>query len=88
MNRALPVSAEDSDGDCPVPIDMLSRLYHAEPEALADQLGGIPETTRARLAVYLYLRSHTRQLGVSYSTPLLNCSKRLDMEFAICPQIA
>jgi hypothetical protein len=64
VNRAYPVSAEDPAGDCPVSVDMLSRLYHAKPEELAEQLGGIPEATRARLAVYLYGRSHTRQLGV------------------------
>jgi hypothetical protein len=64
VNRAYPVSAEDPAGDCPVSVDILSRLYHAKPEELAEQLDGIPEATRARLAVYLYGRSHTRQLGV------------------------
>lgn len=76
MNRAFPVSAEDPAADCPVPIDMLSRLYRAEPEALADQLGGIPEATRARLAVYLYGRSHTRQLGVQIATTCEGASLR------------
>ena len=60
MNQAFPVSVEDPAGDCPVPIDTLSQLYRADPEALADQLQGIPEATRARLAIYLYGRSHTR----------------------------
>lgn len=47
-----------------MPIDTLSRLYRADAAALSEQLDGIPEATRARLAVYLYGRSHTRQLGV------------------------
>ena len=76
MNRAFPVSAEDPAGDCPVPIDTLSQLYRAEPEALADQLGGIPEATRARLAIYLYGRSHTRHLGVQIAATCEGASLR------------
>jgi hypothetical protein len=76
VNRAYPVSAEDPAGDCPVSLDMLSRLYRAGPEALADQLGGIPEATRARLAVYLYGRSHTRQLGVRIAATCEGASLR------------
>jgi hypothetical protein len=64
VNKAYPASVEDPAGDCPVPLDMLSRLYRADQEALPEQLDGIPEATRARLAVYLYGRSHMRQLGV------------------------
>lgn len=76
MNRAYPVSAEDPASDCPVSIDMLSRLYRADPEALSDQLSGIPEATRARLAVYLYGRSHTRQLGVRIAATCEGASLR------------
>ena len=76
MNRAYPVSAEDPAGDCPVPIDTLSRLYRAEPEALSDQLGDIPEATRARLAIYLYGRSHTRRLGVQIAATCEGSSLR------------
>ncbi|MHB2208427.1 hypothetical protein [Methylobacterium sp. CM6257] len=47
-----------------MPLDTLRQLYHAAPKALPEQLDGIPEATRARLAVYLYGRSHMRQLGV------------------------
>ena len=82
MNRAFPVSAEDPAGDCPVPIGTLSRLYRAEPEALADQLGGIPEATRARLAIYLYGRSHTRQLGVQIAATCEGASLRRVAGFA------
>ncbi|RYF22323.1 MAG: hypothetical protein EOO77_04360 [Oxalobacteraceae bacterium] len=76
MNRAFPVGAEDPTGDCPVSIDTLSQLYRAEPEALADQLESIPEATRARLAIYLYERSHTRQLGVQIAATCEGASLR------------
>jgi hypothetical protein len=76
VNQAYPVSAEDPAGDCPVSINTLSRLYRAGPEALSEQLGGIPEATRARLAVYLYGRSHTRQLGVKIAATCEGSSLR------------
>ena len=82
MNQAFPVSSEDPAGDCPVPIDTLSRLYRAEPEALPDQLEAIPEATRARLAVYLYGRSHTRQLGVQIAATCEGASLRRVAGFA------
>jgi hypothetical protein len=82
VNRAFPVSAEDPAADCPVPIDTLSRLYRADPETLSDQLEGIPEATRARLAVYLYGRSHTRQLGVQIATTCEGSSLRRVAGFA------
>jgi hypothetical protein len=61
---------------------MLSRLYRADPEALSDQLEGIPEATRARLAVYLYGRSHTRQLGVQIAATCEGSSLRRVAGFA------
>ena len=76
MNQAYPVSAEDPSGDCPVTVETLGRLYRAGPEALSEQLGGIPETTRARLAVYLYGRSHTRQLGMQIAATCEGASLR------------
>ena len=52
------------EGECPVPLDMLGRIYRADAEALPNLVFGIPERTRARLAVYLYGRSHTHELGL------------------------
>ena len=52
------------DEACPVSLDRLGALYRADDEALGDMLDAIPEATRARLAVYLYGRSHTRELGL------------------------
>jgi len=81
VNQAYPVSAEDPAGDCPVSIETLGRLYRAEPEALSEQLGGIPDATRARLAVYLYGRSHTRRLGMQIAATCEGASLRRAASF-------
>ena len=52
------------DDHCPVPLKTLGTIYRADELALADLLDTIPEDTRARLAVYLYGRSHTHALGI------------------------
>ena len=59
------ISIDDFDTGCPISEDTLGRIYRADGEALTDLLASIPEATRARLAVYLYGRSHTHELGVS-----------------------
>jgi hypothetical protein len=64
MNRAAVLSVDDPVRDCPVPPDTLGRIARAEPDALNDIVEGIPEAVRARLAVYLYGRSHTHELGI------------------------
>lgn len=64
MNHARSVTAADFASDCPVPSDLLARIIRAEGDAVADLLDGIPEATRARLAVWLYGRSHTHEIGV------------------------
>lgn len=50
--------------DCPVPADMLSRLYRAGPDA-ADMVDGLPETQRIELAVFCYSRAHLRPVAMS-----------------------
>ncbi|GEP06946.1 hypothetical protein [Methylobacterium oxalidis] len=55
---------DDLDTSCPVPLEMLGRIYRADAEAISELVGALPERTRARLAVYLYGRSHTFALGV------------------------
>ncbi|MBA9071765.1 hypothetical protein FHR71_005551 [Methylobacterium sp. RAS18] len=56
------------DNLCPVPLTILGALYRADEFALADLLDTIPEETRARLAVYLYGRSHTHALGIQVAS--------------------
>jgi hypothetical protein len=64
MAKALPLSIDDPALDCPVPPDTVGRLIKADPERAAFLLDGIPEATRARLAVWLYGRSHTHEIGI------------------------
>ncbi len=52
------------DDLCPVPLKTLGRLYRADEVALTELLHAIPGATRARLAVYLYGRNHTHELGI------------------------
>lgn len=49
---------------CPVPLETVGSLYRAEPDAFPDLVEAIPEATRARLAIYLYGHSDTRELGL------------------------
>lgn len=49
---------------CPVSLELLGEMYRADAERLADLLAELSETTRAKLAVYLYGRSHTHELGL------------------------
>ncbi|MCJ2013096.1 hypothetical protein [Methylobacterium sp. J-076] len=64
MPQARSFSFDDPILDCPVPPETVGRLARAEPGALPDLVDGIPEATRARLAVWLYGRSHTHEVGV------------------------
>ncbi|MGH1574578.1 hypothetical protein ACRAWG_32940 [Methylobacterium sp. P31] len=64
MTKARSLSIDDPARDCPVPPETVGRLIKADPESAAFLLDGIPEATRARLAVWLYGRSHTHEIGV------------------------
>jgi hypothetical protein len=64
MSQALSISIDDPTLDCPVNSETVGRLAKADPRALPDMVDGIPEATRARLAVWLYGRSHTHEVGV------------------------
>ena len=65
MTQSHPTSGPVADPDCPVSLDLLGSVYRAEPEDLPEILAAIPATTRAKLAVYLYGKSHMHQLGLT-----------------------
>ncbi|NEU12744.1 hypothetical protein G3T14_11430 [Methylobacterium sp. BTF04] len=44
--------------------DTLGKIYRAHVEILPSLIADIPPLTRARLAAFLYGRSHTRDLGL------------------------
>ena len=58
------ITAADFSSDCPVPLELVAQLTRAEPDARSGLLDGLSEVTRARLAVWLYGRSHTHEIGV------------------------
>ncbi|KAA0122707.1 hypothetical protein SAMN02799622_03084 [Methylobacterium sp. UNC378MF] len=64
MTQDQTLSIDDPALDCPVAPDVVGRLIKADPEGATFLLDGIPEATRARLAVWLYGRSHTHAIGV------------------------
>ena len=64
VNQVRLITAMDFADDCPVPLAHVMRLTQAESDTLLDLLDGLSEVTRARLAVWLYGRSHTHEIGV------------------------
>jgi hypothetical protein len=64
MTKALALSIDDPAHDCPVPPETVGRLIKSDAEGARYLLDGIPEATRARLAVWLYGRSHTHEIGI------------------------
>lgn len=64
MNQVRSITAADFSSDCPVSPELTARIIRADPAALAGLLDGMPEAIRARLAVWLYGRSHTHEIGV------------------------
>lgn len=65
MTQAHPTSGAEPDPACPVSLEQLGAVYRAEPEDLPEILSAIPPLTRAKLAAYLYGKSHMHQLGLS-----------------------
>ncbi|KMO10516.1 hypothetical protein SQ03_30015 [Methylobacterium platani JCM 14648] len=53
-----------SSDDCPVSLDVLGTLYRGDAELVETVLADIPSKTRARLAAYLYGKSHLHALGL------------------------
>ena len=79
MNQAHLITVRDFEDGCPVPAETLGQLYRADAEALSNLVAGIPQRTRARLAVFLYGRMHTRELGVRVAA---TCEAALLMQTA------
>ncbi|CAM2875988.1 MULTISPECIES: hypothetical protein [Methylobacterium] len=64
MTKTQPLSIDDPAADCPIPPETVGQLIKADADTATYILDGIPEATRARLAVWLYGRSHTHEIGV------------------------
>ncbi len=59
-----PQARPSAPDDCPVPLDVLGTLYRGDSEMVETVLADIPSGTRARLAAYLYGKSHLHALGL------------------------
>jgi len=79
VNQAHLITVRDFEDGCPVPAETLGRIYRADVEALPNLVASIPQRTRARLAVFLYGRLHTRELGVRVAA---TCEAALLMQIA------
>jgi hypothetical protein len=79
VNQAHLITVRDFEDGCPVPVETLGRLYRADAETLPNLVVGIPQRTRALLAVFLYGRMHTRELGVRVASM---CEAALLMQIA------
>ena len=64
MNQVRSITAADFASDCPVSLEFVAQLTRAEPTVRSGLLDGLSGGTRARIAVWLYSRSHTHQIGV------------------------
>jgi hypothetical protein len=64
VNQAHSITVRDFEDGCPIPAETLGRIYRADVVAVPGLVASIPERTRARLAIFLYGRTHTRELGV------------------------
>jgi hypothetical protein len=79
VNQAHLITARDFEDGCPVPAETLGRIYRADASALPGLVASISERTRARLAVFLYGRMHTRELGIRVAA---TCEAALLMQIA------
>ena len=64
MTQAHPTTGATVDPECPVSLQVLGEVYRADDYDLPYLLETIPAPTRARLAAYLYGKSHMHQLGL------------------------
>jgi hypothetical protein len=81
VNQVRSITAADFATDCPVPLELVARIIRADPTALTGLLDGIPEAIRARLAVWLYGRSHTHEIGVRIAATCKGQSLRREAGF-------
>ena len=64
MSQAHPTTGATVDPECPVSLELLGEVYRADEYDLPYILETIPALTRAKLAAYLYGKSHMHQLGL------------------------
>jgi len=53
------------DESCPVPDEMLGKMYRASAHGLSELIATVSPTARALLAVYCYRRAHLASIGLA-----------------------
>lgn len=56
------------DAMCPIPENMLARLYRCGPAEAVGLVRDLPDSRRAELAVFCYGRAHLRALAMELAT--------------------
>jgi hypothetical protein len=85
MTQAHPTTGATVDPECPVSLERLGEVYRADDYDLPYILEEIPALTRAKLAAYLYGKSHMHQLGLKVARacerddPLAAPGRHLDL---------
>ena len=72
----------DRDDPCPVPDEILGRLYRGHAHNLSDILATLPVNQRVNLAVFCYGRAHLRDIGIAVAAtcehePLVRIAGRI-----------
>jgi hypothetical protein len=52
------------DEPCPVPDEMLGKMYRSSAHGLDELIATVPPTARALLAIYCYRRAHLASIGL------------------------
>ena len=55
----------EGNANCPVSLDMLGKLYRAEPSMVGKMVELLPESDRVQLALYCYGRAHLRDVALT-----------------------
>jgi hypothetical protein len=53
------------DDDCPVPAELIGRLYRSSHHDINDLISGLSPVRRASLATFCYGRAHLREIGLA-----------------------
>jgi hypothetical protein len=53
------------DEPCPVPDEMLGKMYRSSSHGLNELIATVPPTARALLAIYCYRRAHLASIGLT-----------------------
>src|SRR5580704_12495506 len=59
-----PMIADDHDA-CPVPAEMIGRLYRSPQHGVSELVSGLSSARRGSLAAFCYGRAHLRDIGLA-----------------------